>query len=107
MVGFDRLMAHWASVMGDRLVRVDYEDFVSRPDEQVPKLVSALGLDWDPACLDQTPSARRISTMSVAQARKPITKSSVGRWEKYSAGLQPLVRILEENGLVVSSTARE
>lgn len=103
MVGFDRLMAHWSSVMRDRLVRVDYEAFVSRPDEQVPKLLSALGLDGDPACVDQAPPARRISTMSVAQARKPISKNSVGRWRKYATGLEPLLRILEENGLVSGS----
>ena len=99
-VAYDRLMKHWAKVVGERLVRVSYEDLVGAPDVEVPRLVASAGLEWDPACLSQDAPSRRINTMSVAQARKPITSSSVGRWRRFEAGLAPLTRILEENGLV-------
>jgi hypothetical protein len=99
-VAYDRLMAHWARVIGKRLVRVRYEDVVTNPETHVPRLAGGLGLDWDPACLGKDAPARRINTMSVAQARKPINSASVGRWRRFEAGLAPLTRILEANGLV-------
>ena len=99
-VAYDRLMAPWAGVLGERLVWVRYEDVVTDPGIHAPRLVEALGLDWDPACLGKDAPARRINTMSVAQARKPINTASVGRWRRFEAGLAPLTRILEANGLV-------
>lgn len=99
-VAYDRLMAHWAAVVGDKLIRVRYEDVVTDPGTQVSRLVAALDLEWDPACLSTGTSFRRINTMSVAQARKPISGASVGRWRRFETGLAPLTRILEANGLV-------
>ena len=36
-----------------------------------------------------------MKTASVAQVRKPIYKTSVKRWKKYGAGLQPLADAIE------------
>lgn len=102
-VSYHRLMEHWADVLKDRLVRVTYEDIVSDPETALPRLVQSVGLEWDVACLAPTSTRRRISTMSVAQARKPISMSSVGRWKRFAAQLTPMTRILEDHGLVQGS----
>lgn len=99
-VGYDRLMAHWAGVLGDRFIRLRYEDIVSAPEKSIPALLDRLGLAWEDGCLGRDAPTRRISTMSVAQARKPITKSSVGRWRRFETELMPLTRILKDAGLV-------
>lgn len=99
-IGYTRLMNHWAHALGDRLYRADYESLVARPGDEIPKLVSASGLPWDPACLGQTAPERRINTFSVAQARKPITTASVARWTRYEEGLAPLIDILKKEGLI-------
>ena len=36
-----------------------------------------------------------MKTASVAQVRKPIYSTSVKRWKKYGAGLQPLVDAID------------
>ncbi|NND17530.1 MAG: sulfotransferase, partial [Silicimonas sp.] len=99
-LAYDRLMRHWSEVLGDRLVRVRYEDVVTDPEAEIRRLLERLDLLWDPACLEPDKSRRRINTMSVGQARKPISKSSVGRWERFAAELEPLTLVLERHGLV-------
>jgi len=99
-VAYDRLMTHWAGLLGSRLARVSYEALVSDPVSRVPELVTAAGLDWDAACLGESVPARRINTLSVAQARAPITTASIARWRPYEQGLAPLIEILDRAGLI-------
>jgi tetratricopeptide (TPR) repeat protein len=98
-VGYVRLMEHWSSVLGDRLYRASYEALVSDPSGYIPELTKAAGLSWHPSCLGTDAPERRISTMSVAQARKPINTASLARWRKFESGLAPLIAILEKEGL--------
>ncbi|NND20016.1 MAG: tetratricopeptide repeat protein, partial [Silicimonas sp.] len=51
-LAYDRLMRHWSKVLGDRLVRVRYEDIVTDPEAEIRQLLERLDLDWDPACLE-------------------------------------------------------
>ncbi len=103
-VGYSRLMNHWEEVLGSRLYRASYELLVSDPVMRIPELVGGAGLAWNGACLGTTPPERRINTFSVAQARQPITTASVARWTRYEKGLQPLIDILEDEGVLASQT---
>lgn len=47
---YQELMGHWRQVLGERLIEVDYEDVVDDPGACLPRVMEALGLDWDPAC---------------------------------------------------------
>ena len=53
-------------------------------------MVDWCGLDWDPACLEFHKTGRPVRTSSVAQVRKPVYASSVGRWKHYEHLLAPL-----------------
>jgi tetratricopeptide (TPR) repeat protein len=86
----DELMAHWQSLFGDRIHTVQYETLVSDPETEVRRLIDAIGLPWSEDCLTFHDQARNVSTMSVAQVRKPIYQSSVGRWQAYGSHLDPL-----------------
>lgn len=98
--GYAGLMAHWEAALPDRLTRIDYEALVSEPANMVPALVAAAGLEWDEACLGDTPPERRIDTLSVAQAREPIHTRSVERWRHYEAELAPMIDVLIESGAI-------
>jgi hypothetical protein len=63
-------------------------------------LMEAAGLDWDPSHAQETTARRRIDTLSVAQARAPISKTSVARWKHHEADLAPMITILETAGLL-------
>ncbi|MFK7961510.1 MAG: sulfotransferase [Phycisphaerales bacterium] len=89
-----RLSEHWADVLGDRFVTVDYERLVETPEACLRPVLDAAGLPWDPACLDFAGSTRVERTLSYAQARQPLSRASVGRSDLYGARLDPLRRAL-------------
>jgi hypothetical protein len=95
---YDEIMAHWQEVLpAGVLMTMQYEDMVEDTEKHAKELITFLGLPWDKACLEFHSSARPVKTASVAQVRKPIYKDAVKRWEKYGAGLNPLIEALGLN----------
>ncbi len=78
-----RLMDHWRATLPTTIHEVDYEETVSDLEGVSRRLLAALGLDWDPACLEFHCTSRPIRTMSVSQVRQPLHKRSVARWKRY------------------------
>ncbi|WP_116085297.1 sulfotransferase [Tropicimonas sp. IMCC34011] len=99
--GYLDLLEFWKSRMGDRLHTVAYEDLVADPEPQSRALIAAAGLDWEASCLDFHKNDRQVRTLSVAQVRQPIYKSSTGRWAKLGDALAPLTEALERNGVTL------
>lgn len=80
-----RLLDHWASIMGDAIVRVRYEDLVQAPRETLERVLAGLGLPWNDAGLAFDRQAGMVATASVWQVREGLHTRSVGRWENYQA----------------------
>jgi Flp pilus assembly protein TadD len=91
---YARVMAHWDRVAGDRIMTIQYEDFVRRLDESVPELITACGLDWEEGCRRFWEKERPVSTISTMQVRRPPSKPST-RAQAYHMHLGPLVHALE------------
>ncbi len=92
---YQTLMAHWrVTIPPTALLEVDYEDVIDDIELQARRMLDFLGLPWDPACLAFYENRRPVRTASVNQVRKPIYRSSAGRWEKHAANLAPLLREL-------------
>ena len=93
---YRELMEHWEKVLPEGfMITVKYEDVVADTEGQAKRLIKFLGLPWNDKCVDFHKSDRPVKTASVAQVRKPIYKTSVQRWKKYGAGLQPLVDAID------------
>ena len=92
---YRRIMAHWADVLPIPIHTASYEALVAEPDSQIPALVEACGLDWDPHCLDFHRTDRTVATASKWQARQPLFSSSVGKWRRYEAELAPLKQAID------------
>ncbi len=91
-VKYREIMDYWKEILPkDFITTVVYEDVVADTEKEARRLIEFLGLPWNKKCLDFHNSDRPVKTASVAQVRKPIYKSSVKRWAKYGAGLQPLI----------------
>jgi tetratricopeptide (TPR) repeat protein len=90
-----RLGVHWARVLGPRMIEVNYERLVADLDGEARRLIGFLGLDWEPGCLDFHRTERVVTTASHWQVRQPIYDNSVGRWRKYRAQLEPMLRQLD------------
>ncbi|MBI1384982.1 MAG: tetratricopeptide repeat protein [Rhizobiales bacterium] len=94
---YERLMAHWRAVLPLAIVDVDYADLVAEPQATIRTLIAGLGLAWHEGCLAFHESRRAVTTPSRAQIRRPVYRSSQGRWRRYEAHLQPLLEALEKD----------
>ena len=87
---YQRLMAHWQTLLGAELVTVSYEELVSEPEKVLRPLLEALGLDWNDACLSHQETVGRVDTLSLYQVRKPLNTGATERWRNYEKHLAPL-----------------
>jgi tetratricopeptide (TPR) repeat protein len=91
---YRRLMEHWKKVLPMQIYDLSYERFTADFEGEARKLIEFIGLPWDPACLKFNEAESTVRTFSRQQVRNPIYKSSVERWRRYEAQLQPLVTAL-------------
>ncbi len=100
-VAYDRLCRHWRELLGDRLVEVQYEELVSDQEAQTRKLLDALGLEFEQACLEFEKNAAPSATASSVQVRQKAHTGSVQRWRRYEEQLEPLRAYLADAGIAV------
>jgi tetratricopeptide (TPR) repeat protein len=92
---YEELMAHWDKVLPPGVMKtIVYEDVVGNLETSARELLEFLGLPWDPTCLSFHESDRPVKTASVMQVRKPVYNTSVEKWRRYGARLQPLLDAL-------------
>jgi tetratricopeptide (TPR) repeat protein len=99
---YDRLIGHWRRLFGQRLVEIRYEDLVEAPARTGAAMASACGLPWRDEAIEIEKDTAVSMTASASQVRRPIYRSSVGRWRNYRGHLQPLIQALRAarvNGL--------
>ncbi len=93
---YEKLMRHWHAVAPLPIIGVNYEALVREPEDAVRRLLGALDLPFDAACLQPERNKRYVNTASDAQVRRPIYTGSIGRWQRYASHLQPLEAALAE-----------
>ena len=98
-VAFDRLMAHWRKVLGDRLIVVNYEDLVSSTYKETQELLEKLGLPFEQACIDFDTNSAPSTTASSVQVREKAHNKSVNKWRKFESELTPLSNYLKQAGI--------
>jgi tetratricopeptide (TPR) repeat protein len=92
---YEALMGHWRDALPKgMMIDVRYEDVIDDLEGQARRIVSHCGLDWDAHCLAFHRHARSVRTASLVQVRRPLYRSSVGRWRPYAAFLTPLLAAL-------------
>jgi tetratricopeptide (TPR) repeat protein len=93
-LAYQRLMDHWRVVMPQTMLEVRYEEVVADLEPQARRIIAHCGLEWDDACLAFHQTARSVRTASATQVRRPIYRTSIGRWRPYEDELQPLLQAL-------------
>lgn len=100
---YEALMQHWRRILGSRLLEVSYEDLVERPAQVGAAVASHCGINWDDSAVDIQRNESVSLTASAAQIRRPIYRTSSGRWRHYRDHLAPLADLLRRNGMLVPS----
>jgi tetratricopeptide (TPR) repeat protein len=92
---YAKLMEHWRSLLPPGvMLEVQYEDLVADLEGQARAIVGYCGLEWEEACLSFHENRRPVRTASLLQVRRPIYRTSVGRWRPYASFLRPLTEAL-------------
>ncbi|MBX3431156.1 MAG: sulfotransferase [Hyphomonadaceae bacterium] len=97
---YRRLMQHWRTLMGARILDVAYEDVVADIEGQTRRMLEFCALPWDAACVAFHTNQQPSTTASAAQVRQPLYTSSVDQWRRHEAKLELLARTLREEGVL-------
>ena len=98
-VAYSQLIAHWQNTLGDSIHEVRYEELVNEPRRTGAALAAACGLEWRDSAVEVEKNAAASFTASASQVRRPIYRSSTGRWRHYRKQLEPLIEALRRKGV--------
>jgi tetratricopeptide (TPR) repeat protein len=87
-----KLMSYWRELYPSSIFTINYDRLVDNPSDEIKQLVTFLKLDWHNDCLNFHQVDNRVKTASVWQVRKPLYRSSSGRWENYRSNVQTLLK---------------
>ena len=87
---YEDLMLFWNKKYSNKIYNLNYEDLIDDQNSQIKNLIKFCELDWDQNCLNFHKYSKIIKTVSFAQARKPIYKSSINISKNYSVYLEKL-----------------
>lgn len=96
LVDHDRLMVHWHAVFPGQILEVVYEELVDDTEALARRMITFLGLEWEPGVLEFQGLERSVKTASVWQVRQPVYKTSKARWKRYAAHLDALEAALQQ-----------
>ena len=101
-LAFRDMVSFWKQQMPDDIYIADYDALVRDPEDKARALIAACGLEWQDQCLEFHKSTGAVKTLSLAQVRQPIYKSSQKAWQRYGDGVMPLLKALEKRGIDVT-----
>ena len=87
---YSDLMNFWKSKYKNSILDIRYENLVSDNTNEIRNILKFCGLNFEEKCLSFYENKAPIKTMSTAQARQPIYKTSINSFEKYSEYLNIL-----------------
>ena len=93
------LMNFWKKKYSDKIININYEEFVQDYEENVRKLFNKLDLKWENQVLDFHKNNRPVETASFFQVRSKVYKNSSEQWKKYQSYLKPMMNVLKKNDI--------
>jgi tetratricopeptide (TPR) repeat protein len=98
---FDRLMKFWQQLFPQRILELRYESVVDDLEGESRRLLAHCELQWTDGCLRFHENASAVATPSAAQVRRPIYRTSIGRWRVYEQHLAAVREYFVANGIPV------
>jgi tetratricopeptide (TPR) repeat protein len=85
------MITFWKERRSIAIRDVRYEELIANPGEVIRGILDFCGLPWDERCLEPHKTARVVKTASSSQVKRPIYRSSLGRWRNYRDHIGPLL----------------
>jgi hypothetical protein len=100
-VAQDKLRKHWQSMLGDRIIEIDYDSLVANQEFKTKEMLNQVGLEFEPACLEFEKNTASSATASTLQVREKIHTRSINKWKNFADELEPLKTFLTQAGIKV------
>ena len=81
-------MEYWRKKFPDNIYDLYYEKLIKNTEIEIKNMIKFCDLEWQEKCLDFHKTKRSIKTLSVAEARKPIYKSSLSGSSNFESYLK-------------------
>ena len=81
-------MKKWNNILGKEIYECSYENLVYNFENEVKKLLDFCKINWDKNVLNYFNNKRRVLTVSSAQIRESVYKSSINSWLNYKKDLE-------------------
>ena len=88
------LMNFWNDKYPDSIFEAKYERIIDDTENQIKKIIKFCNLNWEENCLKFYENKNPIKTLSTAQARKPIYKSSKNTFKKFAPFMDTLNKLI-------------
>ena len=88
------LMNFWNDKYPDSIFEAKYERIIDDTENQTKKIIKFCNLNWEENCLKFYENKNPIKTLSTAQARKPIYKSSKNTFKKFAPFMDTLNKLI-------------
>ncbi len=98
-LAFDRLMAHWHTLLPGRILEVSYESLVADPEASMRELLAWCGLPWHGAHRRPARNAAAANAPGARPPHTPIRHDAVGRWKHFKPQLDELRWMLAGAGI--------
>jgi tetratricopeptide (TPR) repeat protein len=93
---YKKIMKFYNSKLSDFILNVQYEDIINNTEQEIRKILEFCNLKWEKNCVEFYKNDRAIKTVSSAQARKPIYKTSLNSYEKFNSFLKDYYQELDK-----------
>ena len=90
------LMIFWKKNIPDSIYDIKYENLITDTKNEIKNLLNFCDLKWEQDCLEFYKNKRAIKTVSSAQARESLYKSSIDSSSNYKKFLPDLFTLLEK-----------
>ena len=89
-------MKFWKQKIPNFIYDIEYEKLVDDKESEIRKILNFCELDWDEKCLSPEKNSKTpIKTVSIAQARQPIYKTSLNNSNNFDKHLSKMFNILK------------
>ena len=93
---YSEIMKFWKTKIPNFIYDLNYEKLVQDKESEIRKILNFCELEWDEKCLNPNKNSKTpIKTVSIAQARQPIYKSSLNSSDNYEKYLSKMFSILK------------
>lgn len=91
------LMAHWRTHLDKSIFTLQYEQLIDAPKDELTKLLTFLGAEYNAEMLNFYNSKKGVSTLSKAAVREPINNKAVDKWKRFVATINSLLNESQTN----------